>query len=74
MQYVAIRSEGGLIPYDILDQISKEEIAGQKGADFRLPKGRRLTDEIQRVWSDAQNYWDVFNRRRQSLSDLTTRP
>ena len=36
MQYVAIRSEGGLIPYDILDQISKEEIAGQKGADATI--------------------------------------
>ncbi|HEV2380767.1 MAG TPA: DNA methyltransferase [Terriglobia bacterium] len=69
MQYVAIRSEGGLIPYDILDQIAREEIAGQKGPDFGLSKGRRLTDEIQRVWSDAQNLWDIFSRRRDSLSE-----
>ena len=30
MRYVAIRSEGGLIPYDLLDKIASEDAAGQK--------------------------------------------
>jgi len=69
MRYVAIRSEGGLIPYDLLDKIANEDIPGQKPADFGLPKGRRLTDEISRVWSDAQSLWDILRRRRESLSE-----
>jgi hypothetical protein len=69
MRYVAIHSEGNLIPYDLLDKIAVEEVAGQKPADFGLPKGRRLVDEISRVWADAQNLWSNFKRRRQALTD-----
>ena len=63
-QYVGIRSEGGLVPYDILDQIAREEGGfGQQAKDFGLAAGRRLTDEITRAWSDAQDYWHIFQRR-----------
>ena len=54
MKYTAIRSEGGLLPYDLLDEILAETAPGQKAPDFGLPKGRRVSDEIQRVWLDAQ--------------------
>ena len=63
------RSEGGLIPYDLLDKIASEDAAGQKPGDFGLPKGRRLTDEVSRVWADAQSLWSNFKRRRESLGD-----
>lgn len=69
MKYTAIRSEGGLIPYDLLEQIANEQVPGQKPADFGLPKDRRVSDEIQRVWSDAQDFWDVFRRRMASTSE-----
>ncbi len=69
MKYTAIRSEGGLIPYDLLEQIASEQVPGQKPANFGLSKDRRLSDEIQRVWSDAQDFWDVFRRRMASPSE-----
>src|ERR1019366_2983719 len=69
MRYVAIRSEGGLIPYGLLDKIASEDAPGQKPGDFGLAKGRRLTDEISRVWADAQSLWSNFKRRRESLGD-----
>ena len=69
MKYIAIRSEGGLIPDDLLEKIANEDAPGQKAADFGLAKGRRLSDEIQRVWSDAQDLWDIFNRRRDGLPE-----
>jgi hypothetical protein len=69
MKYIAIHSEGGLIPYDLLEKIANEDAPGQKAADFGLAKGRRLSDEIQRVWSDAQDLWDIFSRRRDSLPE-----
>ena len=69
MRYVAIRSEGGLLPYDLLDKLLADQVAGQKPADFGLPKGQRVIDEISRVWADAQNLWSNFKRRRQSLTE-----
>jgi hypothetical protein len=73
MQYIGIRSEGGLIPYDILDSIANEEAGlGQQAKDFGLPAGRRLTDEIARAWSDAQDYWHIFQRRSASLPESET--
>jgi hypothetical protein len=72
-QYVGIRSEGGLIPYDVLDKIAKEESGlGQQAKDLGLPAGRRLTDEIARAWSDAQDYWHIFQRRTASLPESET--
>ncbi len=67
-QYIGVHSEGGLIPYDVLDKIAKEESGlGQQAKDFDLTAGRRLTDEIARAWSDAQDYWHIFQRRSSSL-------
>jgi hypothetical protein len=72
-QYVGIRSEGGLIPYDVLDKIAKEESGlGQQAKDFGLSAGRRLTDEIARAWSDAQDYWHIFQRRTTGLPEGET--
>jgi hypothetical protein len=72
MPYVAIHSEGGLIPGDILDQIAQESLPGQKAADFGLEKGRRLSEEISRAWSDAQDYWHIFDRRSADLPEGET--
>jgi type I restriction-modification system DNA methylase subunit len=69
VKYTAIRSEGGLLPYDLLDEILAETAPGQKAADFGLPKGRRVSDEIQRVWLDAQELWSRFKVGREKLTD-----
>jgi hypothetical protein len=72
MPYTAIHSEGGLIPGDILDQIAQESLPGQKATDFGLEKGRRLSEEISRAWSDAQDYWHIFARRSADLPEGET--
>jgi hypothetical protein len=69
VKYTAIRSEGGLLPYDLLDEILAETALGQKAPDFGLPKGRRVSDEIQRVWLDAQELWSRFKVGREKLTD-----
>ncbi len=72
MPYAAIHSEGGLIPGDILDQVAQESLPGQKAADFGLEKGHRLSEEISRAWSDAQDYWHIFDRRSADLPEGET--
>lgn len=72
MSYVAIHSEGGLLPLDILERIGREELPGQKASDFCLPKGTRLTDEIAVAWSDAVDQWDIFKRHRARVPEEET--
>jgi hypothetical protein len=67
--YTSIRSEGGLIPLDMLDRIALEEEPGQKGRDFGLDSQRRLSDEISRAWGDALDYWHVFRRQMEDLPE-----
>lgn len=65
--YVAIRSEGGLIPIETIEKAVRKELPGQTDRDFGLEKGRRLSDEIARAWSDALDYWHIFRRRMEAL-------
>ncbi|PYV74934.1 MAG: restriction endonuclease [Acidobacteria bacterium] len=45
---------------------------GQQAEDFELSAGRRLTDETARAWSDAQDYWHIFQRRSSTLPENET--
>lgn len=69
MQFIGIRSEGGLLPLEILEQIALEKLEGQKSSSFGLPANRKLTDEIARAWGDAQSHWNVFKRAIDNLPE-----
>ncbi len=62
MAWTTITSEGGLFPPDLLDELAAGTGDGQREDDFGLERGR-LSDEIQSAFSDAQSYWDSFQRR-----------
>jgi hypothetical protein len=53
MMRLAITIEGGLIASDLVEQVaaSPQDVAGQRPADFGLDG--RLSDEIQKAFSDA---------------------
>jgi hypothetical protein len=68
MSFTTIISEGNLIPADLLAQIADGAAAGQKSDDFGFDKARRLTDEIAAAWSDAREYWSLFQRRVETLT------
>jgi len=63
MAYTSISIEGGLFPADLLDEIATGDAPGQREADFGLPSGVRLTDEIQRAFSEICTHWDSFQVR-----------
>ena len=46
----------------MLERVGREELRGQKAADFGLPKGTRLNDEIAVAWSDVVDQSDVPKR------------
>ena len=75
MAWTTITIEGGLFPPDLVERIASDAASGQSAADFDLPKGRRLSDEVQAAFSDARSFWDAFQRRlnrsRESRTTLT---
>jgi hypothetical protein len=63
MANLAITIEGGLIATDLIEQIAAtpQDVPGQRPADFGLEG--RLSDEIQKAFSDALAYWNAFQTR-----------
>lgn len=61
--FPSIRTEGGLLGSDLLDQLFAANLTGQKPADFGLEARRSLTDEIAALFADARALWGVFQNR-----------
>jgi Eco57I restriction-modification methylase len=63
MARVAITVEGGLIGSDLIEQIAAtpQHVPGQRPTDFGLDS--RLSEEIQKAFSDASIHWNAFNAR-----------
>lgn len=63
MARLAITIEGGLISSDLVEQIAAtpQDVPGQRPSDFGLDA--RLSDEIQKAFSDALIHWNAFNAR-----------
>lgn len=71
LAFESLSIEGGLLSPDWLSKIARQEAAGQSDADYRVPKGLILRDEIGRYWRIAQALWAEFNAARpKSDSDV----
>lgn len=55
--FEALTIEGGLLSPDWLHRIAAREADHQDEADYRIPKGLQLRDEISRYWRIAQAHW-----------------
>lgn len=79
MAYVSIAVEGGMFPSDLLDRMAAgpDGLEGQRAEDFGLPRGARLTDEMQTAFAEMRQLRDMFHRRQaratESLTTLTRR-
>jgi hypothetical protein len=72
MKFPSIRIEGAILAGDILEKIEGGEVIGQKPADFGLPSGAKVKDEIVRAWADAQDLWRIFRRKLDGLKPEAT--
>src|SRR5213080_370035 len=57
LAFEALSIEGGLLSPDWLSRVAQLAAGGQSEADYRVPKGLNLRDEIGRYWRIAQAYW-----------------
>jgi len=72
MSFPSLRLEGSLLSAELLGQLDRPETAGQRAADFGLPAGKAVKDEIALAWADAQDQWRIYRRKLDALpSDAT---
>ena len=67
--FEALSIEGGLLSPDWLARIAQLGAQGQTEADYRVPRGLTLRDEIGRYWRIAQAHWSDFSSGRKSGAD-----
>jgi hypothetical protein len=67
--FEALSIEGGLLSPDWLSRAAQLQAGQQSEADYRVPKGLNLRDEIGRYWRIAQAHWTEFAAGRASGGD-----
>ena len=60
LAFDALYIEGGLLAPEWLARVARLDAGGQAEADYRVPKGLNLRDEIGRFWRIAQAQWADF--------------
>jgi hypothetical protein len=72
LAFDAIHIEGGLFNDEYLAKVARRDASEQSAADYRVPKGLRLRDELGRYFRIAQALWNDFEetRRRTDLGPL----
>ncbi|MBM4300230.1 MAG: hypothetical protein FJ121_01685 [Deltaproteobacteria bacterium] len=70
-EFQTIRSEGGLLPPDLLRHVldPKEKLPGTGPEDYGLPPGERLNEVITQSWNRLRKHWAEFQATSASLSE-----
>jgi len=69
LAFDAISIEGGLLAADWLSRAAQLKTPQQDPADYGVPKGIELRDEIGRAWRIAQAHWAEFEAGRKAKAD-----
>ena len=69
LAFEALSIEGGLLSPDWLSRAAQLGAGGQSEADYRIPKGLNVRDEIGRFWRIAQAHWSDFASGRVGTAD-----
>ncbi|MBL9041408.1 MAG: N-6 DNA methylase [Myxococcales bacterium] len=69
LAFEALLIEGGMLSPDWLARAAQLSAGQQTEADYRIPKGLNLRDEIGRYWRIAQAYFADYQRGQKSGAD-----
>jgi hypothetical protein len=69
LAFEALSIEGGLLSPDWLSRAAQLAAGQQSEADYRVPKGLNLRDEIGRYWRIAQAHWSELSSGRAAGAD-----
>ncbi|WP_433704189.1 Eco57I restriction-modification methylase domain-containing protein [Paraburkholderia sacchari] len=69
LTFEALSIEGGLLSPEWLSKVAQLQAGIQGEADYRIPKGLNLRDEIGRYWRIGQAHWADFKSGRDVKAD-----
>jgi hypothetical protein len=69
--FQTIRSEGGLLPSDLLRRVldSRAKLDGTRPEDYGLPQSERLNEVITQSWNRLRKHWAEFRAAAASLPE-----
>jgi hypothetical protein len=72
--FTTIRTEGGLLPADLLQRIvhGDKELSGLDDASYHLVAGERLNERISQSWNRLLGVWKAFRAAADALSENDT--
>ena len=72
--YTAVRTEGALLPPDLLTRIAEgdPELPGLRPEDYGLASGERIGDAIVRSWTRLNGVWQLFADKLDNAPDGET--
>lgn len=70
-QFETIRSEGALLPVDLLQRVGErdKDLGGLRGEDYGLPPNEPLNEAIVRSWNRLVGAWGSFREAREKLPE-----
>ena len=70
-QFTTIRTEGSILPADLLQRINEREpgLAGLKPEDYHLPGNLKLNEAINQSWNRLLGAWTAFRSASVKLPD-----
>ncbi|CAJ4819446.1 Eco57I restriction-modification methylase domain-containing protein [Burkholderia pseudomallei] len=69
LAFEALSIDGGLLSPEWLSKVAQLQAGFQAEADYRIPRGLNLRDEIGRYWRIAQAHWTDFKSGREGKAD-----
>ena len=72
--FVTVRSEGGLLPPDLLGRIALNDpdLGGLDPESYGLARGARLNEAASRAWANVRTYWAAFRAATGALAESET--
>ncbi|MEW8701769.1 MAG: N-6 DNA methylase [Candidatus Thiodiazotropha sp.] len=70
-EFQTIRSEGGLLPADLLRRVldRSSNLAGTRPEDYGLPAGERVNEVITQSWNRLRKHWAEFRETAANLPE-----
>jgi hypothetical protein len=70
-QFTTIRTEGSILPADLLQRINEREggLAGLKPDNYHLPGNLKLNEAINQSWNRLLGAWTAFRSALEKLPD-----
>lgn len=66
-QFQTIRTEGAILPPDILRRIASLKVDGATPDAYHLPPGSKLNEAISRSWTSLLTHWQAFQEAREKI-------